>query len=138
MRMCICFPFSVVCALVMCPCMYVFSISPAEDDFHSIYSELVTIKANYYQLGIGLGLPPGELQAIRKGAQDIEQGFAEVLLAWLRCRQNIDSFGHPTWRGLVKVVDSPAGGNNPALAMDIAARHPATSMKIMYNVMQVL
>ena len=89
----------------------------------------MTIKANYYQLGIGLGLPPGELQAIRKGAQDIEQAFVEVLLAWLRCCQNIDSFGPPTWRGLVEAANSPAGGNNPALAMDIAARHPATSMK---------
>ncbi len=80
----------------------------------------MTIKTNYYQLGIGLGLPPGELQAIQRGAQHADQGLAEVLLAWLR---NVGCFVRPTWRGLVKAVDSPAGGNNPALAMAIAVKH---------------
>ena len=79
----------------------------------------MTIKANYYQLGIGLGLPPGELLAIHRGVQHIEQGFTEVLVTWLR---NIGNFGPPTWRRLVKVVDSPAGGNNPALAMAITEK----------------
>ena len=120
-----------MCALVICTCVYI--ISPAEDDFHTVYSELVRIKANYYQLGIGLGLPPGELQAIQRGAQHVEQGFTEVLLAWLQCRHNVERFGRPSWRILVGVVDSPAGGNNPALAMDIAERHPATGMKCHLN-----
>ena len=105
-------------------------ISLAEDDFHTVYSELVTVKANYYQLGIGLGLPPGELLAIRKGTQDIEVAFSDVLLAWLRQRYNVDRFGPPTWRKLVEVVDSQT---NPALATDIAARHPATSMLSLSN-----
>ena len=99
-----------------------------ERDFHHLYSELITLKANYYQLGIGLGLPPGELLALRKGAQDIEQAFSEVLLAWLK---NVGNFGPPTWRRLVKAVDSPAGGNNPALAMAIAEKHCIAS-KSMY------
>ena len=106
--------------------MYIFlSIYIAEDDFHTVYSELKTVKANYYQLGIGLGLPPGELQAIRKGIQDIELAFSDVLLAWLRQHYNVDRFGVPTWRNLVEAVDSQT---NPALAAAIAARHPANSM----------
>ena len=102
-----------------------------EDDFHTVYSELVTVKANYYQLGIGLGLPPGELLVIRKGTQDIERAFSDVLLAWLRQRYNVDRFGLPTWRKLVEAVDSQT---DPALAADIAARYPANSMLIVISV----
>ena len=61
---------------LLCTSLYLYI---AEDDFHTVYSELVTVKANYYQLGIGLGLPPGELMAIRKGPQDIELAFSDVL-----------------------------------------------------------
>ena len=110
---------------LLCTSLYLYI---AEDDFHTVYSELVTVKANYYQLGIGLGLPPGELMAIRKGPQDIELAFSDVLLAWLRQRYNVDRFGLPTWWKLVEAVNSQAGASNPALAADIAARHPATSM----------
>ena len=92
----------------------------------------MTIKANYYQLGIGLGLPPGELLAIHRGAQHVEQGFTEVLVAWLR---NIGNFGTPTWRKLVKAVDSPAGGNNPALAMAIAGRHCIASKRYYVHIL---
>ncbi len=91
-----------------------------ERDFYPLYIELVTIKAKFYEFGIGLGLPPGELQAIQRGAQHADQGLAEVLLAWLR---NVGVFVPRTWRGLVKAVDSPVGGNNPALAMAIAKKH---------------
>ena len=63
--------------------------------------------------------------AIRKGPQDIELAFSDVLLSWLRHRYNVDRFGPPTWRKLVEAVDSQT---NPALAAAIAARHPANSM----------
>ena len=102
-----------------------------ERDFYHVYRELISIKANYYQLGIGLGLPPGELSSIRKGAQDIEQAFSEVLVAWLK---NVGVLGPPTWRRLVEAVDSPAGGNHPALAMSIAKKHPAVASKHIFIV----
>ncbi|MCG8622142.1 MAG: hypothetical protein MJE68_09135, partial [Proteobacteria bacterium] len=52
----------------------------AEDDFHEVYHELENIKARYYQLGIALGLPPGELEAIRRAhSQDMEQALTQVL-----------------------------------------------------------
>ena len=101
-----------------------FFFVPAEDDFHDIYEAVVSIIAEYYKLGIGLRLKPGELQAIRKSCgQDVDQAFTDVLLAWLRQRYNIAKYGPPTWRMLVRAVDSPAGGNNPALALTIAGNH---------------
>ena len=62
-----------------------FYFNLAEDDFHEIYEEVVSIIAEYYKFGIGLRLKPGELQAIRKSCgQHVDQVFADVLLAWLR------------------------------------------------------
>ena len=84
----------------------------------------MSIVAEYYKLGIGLRLKPGELQAIRKSCgQDIDQAFTDVLLAWLRQRYDVVKYGPPTWRMLVKAVDSPAGGNNHALALTISHNH---------------
>ena len=84
----------------------------------------MSITAEYYKLGLGLRLKPGELQAIRKSCgQDVDQAFTDVLLAWLKQRYNIAKYGPPTWRMLVRAVHSPAGGNNPALALTIANNH---------------
>ena len=96
----------------------------AEDDFREVYCELVSIKARYYQLGIALGLPPGELEAIRKAySQDMEQALNQVLLIWLRQQYNFKKYGYPTWQRLREAVDSPSGGNNHALAERIAEKH---------------
>ena len=81
----------------------------------------------YYQTGIALGLPPSELDSIRMVYyQFIDQAFDQVLLKWLRQRYDVHRHGPPTWRRLVKAVDSPTGGNHPALAMSIAEKHSIT------------
>ena len=38
--------------------------------------------------------------------------------------KQVKKFGKPTWRRLVEAVEDPAGGNNYALALQIAAEHP--------------
>ena len=96
----------------------------AEDDFRSIHNEVQGIKHAYYQLGRELGLPPGELESITTVYhQLIDQAIDQVLLKWLKQCHDVQRHGHPTWRRLVEAVDSPNGGNNPALAKDIANRH---------------
>ena len=86
------------------------------------------IKSNYYHLGRELGVPPSELDTIRKTFhQDMEQALNEVLLVWLRQRYNVERFGPPTWWRLVEAVDSSAGGGT-ALAMAIASKHPVAGM----------
>ena len=102
--------------------------STAEDDFHDIYREVVRLAAHYYKFGIGLGLPLQELDKIRKGfPQDVDQAFIEMLLVWLRKSYNVEKHGPPTWRRLVEAVDSPAGGNDHALAEIIATHHPTST-----------
>ena len=96
-----------------------------EDDFRDVYRELITVKAKYYELGIMLGLRPGDLVAIRKG-NDIDQAFTEIILKWLQQNYDVRKHGPPTWRNLVEAVDDPAGGNNHALAMRVADKHSNT------------
>ena len=104
--------------------IHIFISIRLKTNFHEIYEEVVSITAEYYKFGIGLHLKPGELQAIRKSCgQDIDQAFIDVLVAWLRQRYDVAKYGPPTWRMLVKAVDSPAGGNNHALALTISHNH---------------
>ena len=90
-----------------------------------MYREVLSIQSNYYQFGIELGLPLREMDAVQKAfRQDMPQAFAEVLKIFLKHRYNVQKYGPPTWRKLVEAVDSPAGGNNHALAKIIAEHHP--------------
>lgn len=99
-------------------------ICVAEEDFHDVHKAVIKLKGGYYQFGIGLGLPPHQLDTIRRRfPTDIDQAFAEVLLTWLKHCYNTEKHGPPTWQRLVEAVDSPAGGNNHALARTIAAHH---------------
>ena len=113
--------------MAFCPDTYTLSCSfllAVESDLYDIQQEVVDLKASYYQLGIALCLSSRELDAIRKTfGQDVDQAFTEMLLAWLKHRYDSERFGPPTWRRLVEAVNSPAGGNNHALAKKIANNH---------------
>lgn len=102
----------------------------AEDDFRDVFRKVVSLKANYYTFGVELGLPVQELDTIRRAFhQSIDQAFTEVLLVWLRHRYKVEKYGPPTWRKLVEAVDSQTGGNNHALAKDIASKYPPGTYK---------
>ena len=93
----------------------------AEDDFSLILDEVAAMKAEYYQLGIALGLRPSKMKVIQKQyPSDVQQAFNDMLYAWLRWEHNHEQHGPPTWRNLVKAVDK----FNHALAMTIAQKHP--------------
>ena len=97
-----------------------------ENDLSDVSQEVLSINYSYYQLGIALGLPLGELDSIRAASfYNTDQAFCAVLLVWLRQLYDVYRHGPPTWRRLVEAVDSPSGGNNPALALNIASRHPS-------------
>ena len=99
------------------------------NDIKDVRQEVVGIKSTYYQFGIALGLPVGELDSIRRAFhQVIDQAFDEVLLLWLRQRYDVQRHGLPTWRRLVEAVDSPNGGGDSALAMNIASRRHLSGM----------
>ena len=72
-------------------------------------------------IGIALRLKYGELDGINSGRPD--ECLSDVIANWLKRNYNVDRFGPPTWRKLVEIVADPAGGNNKALADEIARKH---------------
>ena len=101
----------------------------AVKDLRDVSSLVQDIKYSYYQLGKEFGLPFGELESIRTAYHHlIDQAIDQVLLLWLKQCYDVQRHDLPTWRRLVEAVDSPNGGNNPALAIDIANRHLVPGM----------
>ena len=84
----------------------------------------MNISSRYYELGIALRLPPAELDSVKVDESKSARALSGVLQAWLKHNYNTKKYGPPTWRKLVEAVDSPAGGNNHALAKAIASEHP--------------
>ena len=57
------------------------------------------LKPVYYQFGVDLGIPPSDLDAVKKtNYQDLDQALTEVLLLWLRRHSTVP----PTWQSLVR------------------------------------
>ena len=81
--------------------------------------ELLPLEGCYYELGEGLGLSEDYLGIIR----DSRNPLKEVVMAWLQRQYDMQKFGQPTWRMLVKTVDNLAGGKKHQLAKEIAANH---------------
>ena len=91
--------------------------------------EVVSIQSLFYELGRSLRLKTVDLDQVRDthcSNSDIKQpSLQAVLLLWLNQKYNVERFGPPTWRMLVKAVDMDSGGNDQELAKQIASRHPA-------------
>ena len=89
----------------------------------------MNISARYYNLGIELGLHPGKLEAVQQTySLNVTEALTQVLLLWLRRQYDVETHGPPTWQRLREAVESPAGGDNPALAEEIAEKHLISSM----------
>jgi len=89
---------------------------------HGILSAAIEVAARWKYIGDMFQLPPGTLDTIEKANHyRPDDCLREVILGWLR--KSGYSQSPPTWRWLVEVVGSPAGGNNPELARRIASQH---------------
>ena len=89
----------------------------------------MSIQSRYYYLGRSLGLKILDLKSIRDkypSPSDSEQALEDVVLLWLNQKYNVERFGPPTWRMLVRAVDMESGGNDQELAQQIASSHPIT------------
>ena len=88
----------------------------------------MSISARYYNLGIELGLHPGTLETIQTNSLNVTEALTKVLLIWLRRQYDVETHHCPTWQKLREAVESPSGGDNPALAEKIAEKHLTSSM----------
>ena len=99
-----------------------------EDDLIDVMEEVFPLQSLYFSLGRALRLQMDSMKAIREAhlrESDTEHALNDVILLWLRRKYNVERFGPPTWRMLVKAVDKETGGNNHELAKKIASGHPA-------------
>ena len=74
-------------------------------------------------IGLALRLHPDTLKTIKSDCQDSKSCLCEVLTEWLKKLYDTNRFGQPSWRLLVAAVGHPSGGNDRALAEQIAKRH---------------
>ena len=93
------------------------------DDLFEVQCELHDVVHRWKGLGKALRLRPPVLSRIEADRRDSESRLEEVLTEWLQQAYNTDRFGPPSWKQLVSAVAHPGGGNNPALAQQIAENH---------------
>ena len=85
-------------------CICTGQLSPK--DFVLVYEEVWLARSKWFNIGLGLGLAPSDLDAINmENNRDVQACFTDCLLAWLRgsCRP-------PTWSAMIKALRSPDVG----------------------------
>ena len=102
-----------------------------EDDLLDVLEEMMPVVNSWKAIGRGLRIDSGHLEMIQKdNPGDSKECLSEMLTCWLKRNYNVERFGEPTWRAVVKVVARPAAGDNCALALSIAKQH--SGKKVVY------
>ena len=97
-----------------------------EDDLLDVLEEMMPTVNSWKAIGRGLQIDSGHLEMIQKdNPGNSKECLSEILTCWLKRNYNVERFGEPTWRAVVKVVARPAAGDNCALALSIAEKHPS-------------
>jgi len=85
---------------------------------------MMPLVGDWKAIGRGFRIDSGHLDKIQTDNHgDSRECLSGVLTCWLRKNYDVELFGEPTWRTVVKVVAHSAAGNNCALALSIAGRH---------------
>ena len=85
-----------------------------------ILKPLVTIRFCHGNLGVAKAL-------VYVGGVEGTQCSVHTFIYLHGCsllHSQVDRCGKPTWRRLVEAMKDPVGGNNPALAYEIARKNP--------------
>ena len=91
-------------------------------DLPIVLRALTDIQYRWEFLAIQFGLPRRIIETAKlKYPQDPNGCLMYVLEQWLKGNYDIEQFGHPSWRRVCEVTADPAGGDNIALALKIAA-----------------
>ena len=94
-----------------------------EEDLAEILRILGTSVTKWREIGIALGLRQDVLNRIEHENRDLMSRLTKMVSEWLKKNYNVERFGEPTWKMLVAAVRSEVGGNNSALAQEIARKH---------------
>ena len=105
-----------------------------QDDHFDILTEMMPVASSWKAVGRGLRIEPGRLETINESNPGKpKECLSEMLTCWLNRNYNVERFGEPTWRAVVEVLAHPAAGDNCALALNTAKKHPGnTAKKLVY------
>ena len=102
-----------------------------EDDLLDVLEEMMPVVKSWKAIGRGLRIDSGHLEMIQTdNPGNSKECLSEMLTCWLKRNYNVERFGEPTWRAVVKVVGRPAAGDNCALALTIAKQHSGYSQDV--------
>jgi hypothetical protein len=94
-------------------------------DLFEVKKEVLNVAPNWRGVGLALRLHPDVLNRIEADCRGygVERCLEKTLSQWLQKAYDTARYGQPSWQLLVAAVADPAGGNNRALAEQIAANH---------------
>ena len=91
---------------------------------YDVYSEVIGLAGRWQGMCFALRLMPSDESAINTMYPgNPNDCLRAVLTKWLQKGYDYQKHGPPTWGMLVKAVADPAGGDNIALAEEIARNH---------------
>ena len=110
-----------------------------QDDRFDILAEMMQIASSWKAIGRGLRIDPGRLETINESNPGKPKVcLSEMLTCWLNRNYNLERFGEPTWRAVVKIVAHPAAGDNCALALNIAKQHSGNCHNVCLNIQKYI
>ena len=102
---------------------YYFVVYSAEEDAYDVLHEVNGLAGRWSDMCLALGLRSLEDKIKAEHSKNPGDCLRAVVDKWLQKNYNCQRFGSPTWKTLVKAVADEVGGNNIALAENIAKKH---------------
>ena len=104
----------------MCITASIVSNLSDEHSPRTILDTISTIAAEWFNLGVALGLSYGTLREIESNHRgDARRCLTEMVMAWLQMKDN----SRPSWQSLASALSSPSVGRIEIATM-IATEHP--------------
>ena len=107
----------------MCITIYIVSNHSDTRSLRTILDSISTLTADWFNLGIALGLFFDTLREIESNHRgEARRCLTEMVIAWLQMKDN----SQPSWQSLASALSSPSV-NRIEIATMIAAEHPHIS-----------
>ena len=104
----------------------IFLFTCTEPTLKALLNELHSVRVNWYNIGLELGIPYTELNCFRKMYSDPSDSLREVLIHWLKTAVDPP----PTWEAVVTALRSPLINE-----MNVAAQLESKYCAPMQNIM---
>ena len=109
------------CQSIIITITFIVSNPSDEHSLGTILDSISTLTADWFNLGVALGLSYGTLKEIESNySNNARRCLTEMVIAWLQMKDNTQ----PSWQSLVSALSSPSM-NRTEVANRIAKKHPS-------------